>query len=1445
MGGRTRERELTRFRIEAEAVARLQHPNIVQIHDVGEHNGLPYFSLEFCSGGTLADQLNGTPLKPEKVASLVEQLARAMQAAHESNVIHRDLKPANVLLANDGAPKITDFGLAKKLDEVGQTQSGAIMGSPSYMAPEQAAGKTKKVGPSCDVYGLGVILYECLTGRPPFKAATTVDTLWQVVSRDAVSPRSLLPNLSVDLNTICMKCLHKDPTRRYASAGELADDLRRFLNGKPVVARPVGRVEKLWRWCGRNPALATSLAAAMFALFAGVIVSTYFGINATWKAQEARLAQKKAEDFAAAEKQARKDTEDERKRTELQRRRAEKQRDLAEIHAYTAKLMQARDDYERRDGRLGLRVLNSSQWDLRGWEHDHLWTRVSSKQTLRGHAGPVNDACYSPDGRRILSGSDDKTLKMWDAATGKEIRTLAGHAGAVKSVCFSPDGKQILSGGADKVLKVWDAETGNEVQTLTGHGGVVTGVCFHPDGNRVVSASSDKTVKVWNLKTGQVIFTLKGLGAVHSVCLSPDGKRIASGGGKLTGVYGGQIKVWDTDTGMILLSIPQRDLCARCVSFSPDGKQIVTCGGVFNTVSRHYSWNGIFRYDALTGRPAGANVHTMHRSAIHSARFSPDGQRVLSGSMDNTVVLSDSRTRKAIFTFKGHSSPVNVVNFSPDGTRILSGSSDSTVKTWDAAKKQAVMTLTHPGNLQLRSSWYSPDGKRVLTCGIQGPKLYDAETGRLIQSFEWTAWLSQLCAFSPNGKHFVSSAQSSIFRSRFTAGVWDVETARRVMTLKDNKERIDCILFSRDGRMVVTGAQDRIIRFWDAVTGKELFSLEGHTSGVKCIHFSADGKLLISGSGDSETAKSGEVKLWNVAQRKVIRTLKSRTFPVSAVSFSPNNRCIVFGDVDGSLTFQDLKTEKEFVIPTFAGNVRSVRYSPDGLRLYSGHSDSTVRVWDAENGHLLFILEGHDDRVECVDVSPDGRSIMSCSNDNSVRIWNAQRSQRELVLSGHKQEVRCVCISPDNERIASGGQDNTVRVWDAVKGSELFACTEHTECVRGVTFNPDSTRIASASDDGTVKLWDAGIGEVIHTYAGHSGAVNSVCFSPDGKRIVSGSADDTMKVWNVAGGKALMTLKGHTDAITSVCFSPDGKFLVSGSADRNVKIWNATNGKTVLTLTEHASSVTNVCFSPDGKRLLSSSTDSSIKLWDFLTGRALVSFQGHSGKVNVAAFHPDGKIVVSAGSDNMVKIWDTETGREIMTLVRYPTAINALAFRENGKQIVYGGEDGFVRVWKGQMGQQIHTLKGHIYPVTKAAFSRDGKRIFAWDNRNNVKAWSAPDYKPIDLPNPSAVPKDAPAYSPAGYLRAEPLGRNVAVIDVRLPKYPNTWSLPDADTRKLYHTEQAQIAEKNKQGFAVLFHLDRLLLDDPDNVGLQLDREEALQQFFGGKRDRSFPNDSR
>jgi tRNA A-37 threonylcarbamoyl transferase component Bud32/putative hemolysin len=552
-GGTASPEELLRFLAEAEAVAALQHPHIVQLFEFGQHDGLPFFTLEFVPGGSLAAKLNGAPLPAQEAARVVEQVARGVHYAHGKGIVHRDLKPANVLLAEDGTPKVTDFGLAKRVEVgTGLTATGAILGTPSYMAPEQAGGHGKRVGPAADVYALGAILYECLTGRPPFRAATLAETLLQVLGDEPVSVRQLQPGVPADLETICHRCLQKEPARRYASAEDLAEDLRRFQAGEPIQARPVGSGERAWRWCRRNPVVAGLLTAVATTLLLGTAVATYLAI--AWRIDAGRA---RDNEQRALEAKGEADTAREQKDRQLTR---------AEWLVYAGQIDRAQQYWREGNVVAAQALLDRCRWDYRGWEHDYLHTLFNASHlTLQGHTGEVHSVCFSPDGRRLASaeGGDDfymkRGVKVWDAQTGQEQLTLQGHTYRFCSVCWSPDGRRLASASRGDILgreilgcevKVWDAQTGQERLTLRGHTAGVTSVCFSPDGRRLASASQDQTVRVWDAQTGQEQLTLRGHTAgVTSVCFSPDGRRLASASDDRT------VKVWDAQTGQEQLTL--------------------------------------------------------------------------------------------------------------------------------------------------------------------------------------------------------------------------------------------------------------------------------------------------------------------------------------------------------------------------------------------------------------------------------------------------------------------------------------------------------------------------------------------------------------------------------------------------------------------------------------------------------------------------------------------------------------------------------------------------------------------------------------------------------------------------------------------------------------------------------------------------------------------------
>jgi WD40 repeat protein len=952
--------EVARFRIEGEAAARLEHPHIVHIYEVGDQEGRPYCAMEFLDGGSLAQKLTGTPQPVRVAAQFVETLARAVQYAHEHHVVHRDLKPANILLAGTHdlplercLPKIADFGLAKQLNDGAagnagaapayQTQTGEILGTPSYMAPEQAEGKHREIGPAADIYALGAILYELLTGRPPFKGESTLDTLEQERTQEPLPPSRLQPRLPRDLSTICLKALAKAPGRRYAGAGALADDLRRYLDGRPIEARPVSAGEKLWRWCRRNPGVAGLAAAVVLLLVIGTGFSTFWIAQANEQAKETAREKERAQD--------------EQRKSFLQAYISSMR--LAQVY-WDASLIELLR--ETLDSQL---PENTGEEDLRGFEWYYWQRRCHSEwRTLRGQSVGVMSVAFSPDGQRLASGSLDATVKVWDLTNGNVRRTLTGHSDGVTSVAFSPDSRYLASGSSDQTVKVWDVTRGQMLQTLAGHTHQVTSVAYSPDGRHIVSGSHDLTVRVWDWASGKLVHKLTGhIKGISGVAVSADGQRVAGGGGK-------KVIVWDLASG--------HEICAFA-SQSGD---------------------------------------------IQSVAFSPDGRHLGSGHSDKMVHVWDLDGGDEPQVLRGHSRTVNSVTFSPDGQRIATASGDWTVKVWDVASGEALRTLA--GH----------------------------------------AWSFQSVAFSPDGRRLASASHDGMIK------LWNEASGAEALTLKGYHVHIYSVAFSPDGRRLATGSEKRDepggeIRIWNATNGQTVLQLPGHSEAVNGVAFSPDGHFLASASDDKT------VKVWDLTSAQA-RTFTGHLDKVWSAVFSPDGRSLASGSEDKTVILWDVASGRP--LATLKGpidRVNGVAFSPDGRRLATASWDYPVVIWDVTEAKPLTFLEGHIDSVWSVAFSPDGRWLASAGNDRTIRLWDTTTAQLVRTLKGHTDAISGVAFSPDGKRLASAGWDQTVKIWDPVSGQETLTLKGHRDRVFSVAFSPDGERLASASWDGTVRIWDA------------------------------------------------------------------------------------------------------------------------------------------------------------------------------------------------------------------------------------------------------------------------------------------------------------------------------------------------------------------------------------
>jgi WD40 repeat protein/serine/threonine protein kinase len=894
-GAHAGEPELARFRTEAEAVARLQHPNIVQIHEVGEADGKPFFSLEYCAGGSLADKLDGTPLPPHDAARLVETLARAMDAAHRAGIIHRDLKPANILLTfsgrsqtgvgqaalaplserplNEHTPKITDFGLAKKLDSgSGQTASGAILGTPSYMAPEQAGGQTKEVGPLADVYALGAILYQLLTGRPPFKAATAMDTLLLVLSEEPVPPRRLQPKTPVDLETLCLKCLQKETRKRHASAEALADDLRRFLNREPILARRTPAWERGLKWARRRPALAALLGVSIVAVLATLGGSMWYN---------ARLRKSLAE---TDEQRAKAD--EQRAKADEQRAKADEQRAKAEfavVRLYTTNGMRLVDEGNLLDA---LPWVVAAMWKEEDDEQEAKVHRTRLAAILREcprlvqlwlHDAPLTDAEFSPDGSRVVTASQDGKVRIWDARTGEEMTPILQHRKAVRQASFSPNSRRIVTACEDGTARIWNAATGQPLVELR-HQALVHHGYFSPDGKRVLTCGDDGRAQVWNAATGQPIGSAMNHRAkVRYASFSPDGSRVA------TASDDGTARMWDATTGEPHGTPLQHAGKVYRASFSPDGRFVVTA-----------SADGTARVWTV----ATANLlmpPLKHGDEVRQARFSPDGHRILTASDDGLARLWDAATGAPLAQPMRHGSAVKHACFNADGHWVVTASDDNTVRVWDAATGEPrTCPLGQNGTVQTAS--LSHDGHSVLIASVD-------HTARI-----WDVSGSDSVAPRPGPRTKLEpptqvSRDGTLkiqFNGDTTAQVVEIATGRPVTAPMPHGSTILGAAFSPDGSKIVTASDDNTARVWEAGSGKALTAPLRHTGAVTHAAFSSDSAWIVTASGGDT------VRVWDVRTGQPIIPPLRHSKEVKRAIFGPDDHQIMAQGEDDQAWIWDL-----------------------------------------------------------------------------------------------------------------------------------------------------------------------------------------------------------------------------------------------------------------------------------------------------------------------------------------------------------------------------------------------------------------------------------------------------------------------------------------------------------------------------------------------------------
>jgi WD40 repeat protein/serine/threonine protein kinase len=986
---------------EREILANLAHPNIARLLDAGSsEDGQSYLALEYVDGTPLTSYCDSHHLSVRQRLRLFRQVMDAVQYAHAHLIVHRDLKPSNVLVTAAGQVQLLDFGIAKlviegEAPETELTQLGGRPLTPDYAAPEQIIGAS--ITTAADVYGLGVMLHELLTGERPYRLrhdsrGALEDAILNVeatapsrvtVSADSArvrgtTPQHLAKTLKGDIDVILSKALKKVPAERYATVNAFTEDIERYLRGEPLLAQRDSITYRANKFVRRHWVALSVVSVLILTLAAGLLATMHEASVASRLKEVALQAQFRSLTQTAAARL--------------------KDNNLPGAMGIILQLL-PNGGSERQYTPEALSVLQEA--------------RAVDKKLLAmtGHSDTVQSVAFSPDGLKILTASDDRTARVWDAGTGQQLLVMK-HAGRVTSAAFSPDGKRIVTASLDKTARVWDAVTGQLSIALEGHTAGVWSASFSPDGQRVLTASSDKTARIWDIATGQQILALNGHGdRVWSASFSPDGSRV------VTASFDRSARIWDAASGRQITRLDGHTDTVSSARYSPDGLHVITAS--FDHTAR--------LWDARTGQQK--LLLTGHSDQLSSAAYSPDGTRIVTASFDKSSRIWDADTGEQIMVLGGQIARVNSAAFSPSGRQVAVGSYDGNVYVWDTSIGQEQLKLAGHA-ARVWSAAYSPDGLRIVTASLDHTaRIWNAHTGQQLLTLSGHTNSVPSAVFAPDGQHVLTGSNDG------TAVIWDSVTGDSVLTMKCPARVWDAV-YSPDGRLVATASDDGTAQVWDVATGKQTNTLRGHAARVVFVAFSPDGRKIVTTSVD-KTAR-----IWDSSTGRNLMQLRGHEDVVEAAVFSPDGRLLATASDDTTVRIWDSSTGLELrQLDGHEDVVQGVTFSSDGKRIVTASADKTARIWDAATGRELKLIGGFTDLVATAVFSNDGRSVLTAS-DKTARIWDAGAPPLNVQLDWSEAAQFDPLSTQDRYRLGLP-HDTAVREWPSASSCDRAAAAAY------------------------------------------------------------------------------------------------------------------------------------------------------------------------------------------------------------------------------------------------------------------------------------------------------------------------------------------------------------------------------------------------------------------
>jgi WD40 repeat protein len=1364
-----------KFISEAVVTGELDHPNIVPIYDLGTNDaGALFYSMKKVKGTPWDDVLKKKSL--DENLSILLRVADAVAFAHANGVIHRDLKPENIMLGDYGEVLVMDWGLARISaafpNAASVSQSDVMGGTPAYMAPEMATGPIEQVSRASDIYLLGAILYEIITGRPPHSGKTVMACL-MAAAKNQIAP---VENPS-ELLDIALKAMATKPVDRYQTVHEFQDALREYQSHSESIlltesaeknlagaeakgdyelfSRALYGFEEALAMWDRNQRAARLLTGARLAYAQAALKRDDFDLGLSLL--DAGNPQHKV---LLEQLQAGQQERDSRVRRLAMLKRlvaalllavagvvvvalvmVRAQRDVAIVQRNRAEEAEdvAQENFEEAEAARKI----AEEERLRAEEEEDKATAAKEAEEYEAYVARIGLANAKVaenafDRASTLLAECDPEHKNWEWGRLTYLCNLSKEtwpvAGPVEAVAFSPDGNLFASGDLDGKARIWNRETGEVLQTFA-VGANVHAVAFDQTGERLAIGCGDAKIRIFRAREGGEVATLEGhTDGVLSVQFSADGARLLSSG------YDNTARIWDLASSKVIQTLRLHNWWVWSADFSPDGQRIVTASQDGKAIVWQMADNGAYEY---------RTEFAQHRGPVYDGQFSPDGKQVATAGYDRRVLLwnpdevhpvdvgrrlDGQADLPAPFVELGvHTGPVRSVSFAPDGKTIASGGEDNVIRLWSLATDGATKELRGHSS-HVRDCTYSADGEWLLSAGrdeiikLWQPSEY-AEQVVFSDPASGDAVLS--AHFSRDGKRLVTASRDR------TASLWDVANRSLVKRFAEGHEFLaSTAVFFDDGSRLATGAGDGTILVWDVATGTELFALK-QTGYTAALAVSPDGRWIVSGSDGNE------VKVWNAAIGELVNSLPGHEGPITAARFSSDGRWLATGDDRGRgrLWKFDPQIQAWYPINWLDGHSRTITalaFADDDRVLVTASGDNTCGQWDVETGKELRdrVLK-HPDWVAELDVSDDGTKVLTSCDDGQVRLWSLADAQLISTIepSAEKVVYTSVDLAPDGRSaLLTCSATGEVFLWNVNDNQNMsdersWLNFAGQGLVWTAKFTPSGDDVLTIGGN-DARLWDAESRKQIIRFSPH-GAVADVDLSPDDRWLVTGSWDQSAKIWDVASGAAVRKLDGvHIGYVNSVQFSPDGKLVLTASDDGTARLWDAAAGKPVEPVFQgHDGRIRQARFDTDGGLIFTCGNDKTARVWDAKSGAEKLILRGHEWAVLCGEFSRDGKRIITGGEDNVAIVWNAVDGEVVLKLAGHIDRVTAVAFSPDGTRALTGSQDSTIKLWDAYTGKEILTLTGHQEEITSVSFSPDGQSVLSSSRDGQAIVWPAREWK--------------------------------------------------------------------------------------------------------------------